>query len=120
MYPIALEYDIDPEAFWEMTLDEINEFIRIKSEKRKDEMKSSIMIADFQAARTREYISSLFGSKEKIRPLKEVFPALFDPNYVHLTEEEEEELEEQRRQMNMFLRQMEIDHEKKENGAEVS
>ena len=120
MYPIAIEYGIDAEAFWDMTIDEINEIIQVRSERRKDEMKSSIMIADFQAARSREYLSSLFGSNNKIRPLKEIFPALFDPNYVQLTEEEEEELENQRRQMNMFLRQMEIDHEKKENGAEVS
>lgn len=96
-----------------MTLDEINQVIQVRSDSRKDDMKSSIMVADFQAARSREYMSSLFGSNNKIRPLKEIFPALFDPNYVQLTEEEEEELENQRRQMNMFLRNMEIEHTNK-------
>lgn len=66
-----------PDAFWNLSLDEIQDILEIHGSKIENRQKQDILNADFLARRIAEYMGPYLNDKNKVQSVYRYFPELF-------------------------------------------
>lgn len=68
---------MNQEAFWHLTLGEIRTYVKLSADNRKAEFKQQLLLRNFEAVRTAEYVSCIFSKDSQIGSYYDMFPELF-------------------------------------------
>lgn len=99
-----MQLGYSPSLFWDSSLGDIIDIIEAKQEKIRLEDKEKILLADFVAMRTSEYVARLIDMNAKVKPMYDYFPKLFEEELEqHLNHKKEEELAIHKAKMEDFI-----------------
>ncbi len=77
LYDSAIVRGMDQEVFWHLTLGEIRTYIKTRDDNSVAEFKQQLLLLNFEAVRTAEYVSCIFSKDNKVGSYYEKFPDLF-------------------------------------------